>query len=296
MTMMWAEKRCAWCQEMKRWDDFRDDRRNPRVLRKAPYCRPCSTHLSRERKRGLRLRVTPLHPRGQSPEPTEFECRKCGVTKPRYEFRDTRSRNGKLYRRGQCRACDQVSWQKSLLKIDWENPPATKRCARCRESKPWDDFATDGRTDGVRRKRCYCKACRNAISSESYRLRPEPHRRSARKAMLKASYGLTPEIYELLLREQGGGCAICGSKSPGGQRRYKSDSFAVDHDAVTGKVRGLLCGNCNRALGGFRHIPKFLRKAARYLEQPPAAKHLEPLPDVRQARSQIDFLDDLERR
>lgn len=71
-------------------------------------------------------------------------------------------------------------------------------------------------------------------------------------------YGLTPEHYEALLSAQGGRCAICGGRPTG--------NLHVDHDHNTGKVRGLLCGRCNPALGAFQDSPRILLAAVRYLE------------------------------
>jgi len=56
-------------------------------------------------------------------------------------------------------------------------------------------------------------------------------------------FGLTPEIYEEMLREQGGVCGLC-LKPPAAKRR-----LAVDHCHQTNRVRGLLCHNCNLRLG-----------------------------------------------
>lgn len=151
---------------------------------------------------------------------------------------------------------------------DWDNPPLEKQCAKCGEMKSWGEFSDDRRKDGIIRKRSYCKACRNLLSKDYKHTHPGAACAASRKTHLKKDYGLTPEIYELLLLEQGGGCAICGSRV---SSRTRNERLAVDHDSGTGKVRGLLCGSCNRALGGFRHIPKLLRKAARYLERSPAA-------------------------
>ena len=50
-------------------------------------------------------------------------------------------------------------------------------------------------------------------------------------------------------------CVICGSK----------EQLVVDHDHVTGKVRGMLCNHCNRGLGHFRDDPMLLEFAAQYL-------------------------------
>ena len=56
-------------------------------------------------------------------------------------------------------------------------------------------------------------------------------------------YGLTPEDVDRMFAEQGGLCAIC-REAPAVQH--------VDHDHATNRVRGLLCFNCNGALGQFR--------------------------------------------
>lgn len=57
-------------------------------------------------------------------------------------------------------------------------------------------------------------------------------------------YGITPEQYAELFRKQNGMCAICHQPPRG-----KMKSLSVDHDHNTGKVRGLLCITCNRAVG-----------------------------------------------
>jgi 5-methylcytosine-specific restriction endonuclease McrA len=88
-------------------------------------------------------------------------------------------------------------------------------------------------------------------------------KRSDRKGHLRRKFGLTIEQYEALLQRQGGRCAIC--RSPGNG----SVSLHVDHDHVTGRVRGLLCFRCNGGLGQFREEPELLRRAARYVENGP---------------------------
>lgn len=78
-------------------------------------------------------------------------------------------------------------------------------------------------------------------------------------------YGLVPEQYYQLLRYQDYRCAICRTH----KNRFKK-RLAVDHDHVTGKVRGLLCYYCNRYVVGRHRRPELLAAAAEYLRNPPA--------------------------
>jgi hypothetical protein len=64
-----------------------------------------------------------------------------------------------------------------------------------------------------------------------------------------------------MLKEQGGVCKICGTDKPWS----RSGKFTIDHDHATGRVRGLLCHNCNLGLGKFKDSIEFLRKAMEYL-------------------------------
>ena len=64
-------------------------------------------------------------------------------------------------------------------------------------------------------------------------------------------YGLTLEDYEEILAAQGGACAACGGDE-GDVQTANSAFLYVDHCHTTGKVRGLLCDGCNRAIGFLR--------------------------------------------
>ena len=69
-----------------------------------------------------------------------------------------------------------------------------------------------------------------------------------RRYKLKEYYGMSLEDYEQLHVAQNGLCASCG-KPETMLLRGKLTWLAVDHDHITGKVRGLLCRNCNTAFG-----------------------------------------------
>jgi Recombination endonuclease VII len=78
----------------------------------------------------------------------------------------------------------------------------------------------------------------------------------ARRAQLKR-YGISPAEYDALLAKQGGACAIC--------RRRTKGRLCIDHCHVTGMVRGLLCNECNGALGYLRDDQASLVAALAYL-------------------------------
>lgn len=79
------------------------------------------------------------------------------------------------------------------------------------------------------------------------------------------NYGISLETYLDIAEKQNFVCAICG-KENFAMRNTHSGGLLVDHDHNTGEVRGLLCHNCNRALGLLKDNPEYLRKAINYLE------------------------------
>jgi len=86
-----------------------------------------------------------------------------------------------------------------------------------------------------------CKACRAAVA-------PAQH--------LRRKYGLTEAERDELIASQGGTCCICLS----------APAVHVDHCHKTGRVRGVLCFNCNSGLGLLRDDPEAAYRAADYLE------------------------------
>ena len=64
-----------------------------------------------------------------------------------------------------------------------------------------------------------------------------------------------------MLEIQGDACAICGTKDTGNRK-----AFHVDHCHDTGKIRGLLCGNCNSGIGNLRDDINLLQRAIEYLQ------------------------------
>lgn len=77
-------------------------------------------------------------------------------------------------------------------------------------------------------------------------------------------YGIDLSTYNLMLDSQDGHCACCPTK-PGAENMGRG--LAVDHDHVTGRVRGLLCGKCNSMLGYAKDDRVLLLTAIDYLEK-----------------------------
>lgn len=117
---------------------------------------------------------------------------------------------------------------------------------------------------GTKPRTCFADACqweaRKRYRDGRKAQDPEKFRAATRRSALLRLYGITPEIYDAMLKEQMGLCAICKHASMDGTR------LTVDHDHDTGQVRGLLCRSCNRALGLFRDKVENLAAATTYLK------------------------------
>lgn len=88
------------------------------------------------------------------------------------------------------------------------------------------------------------------------------HKQKRKNRTLKIKYGIDLKDYESMLLSQDGKCKICKKAKPG-----KYNFFAVDHDHLTGKVRGLLCSKCNIGLGQFEDNEDLLIEASKYLAE-----------------------------
>lgn len=85
-----------------------------------------------------------------------------------------------------------------------------------------------------------------------------------RNSKLKKNFGITLERYNELVLQQDGKCAICKELETT-VINGSLTSLAVDHDHTTGRVRGLLCCKCNRALGLMKDSVEILESAKEYL-------------------------------
>lgn len=89
---------------------------------------------------------------------------------------------------------------------------------------------------------------------------------SLRDRSLFSSYGMRLPDYYRMLEKQGGACRLCGKMETRNGPTGRVLPLSVDHDHKTGKVRGLLCSNCNHGLGSFMDDPEMIERAIVYLE------------------------------
>ncbi len=107
----------------------------------------------------------------------------------------------------------------------------------------------------------YRKLCHNARTRASV-----AKNGGSRNYHLRRRYGITAQHADQMLAEQDGNCAVC----------REAPASHVDHDHATGRVRGLLCCNCNGALE-FRDRADLMLRAAAY-PQRDAAPRFGPFP------------------
>lgn len=240
----------------------------PRNGSRSSYCVSCSKIIDRE---------------NNTRRPLRTNCARCG-----------KIRTGRHHT--YCASCIRMQ------RVEWldRNRTTTKPCARCKEAprlahmsycrpchralgaesrartggkKPQENCSRCGnKRDG--RHPTYCNTC-NKIYKQERLLGPcsrcgkkrteDDHTNSSycyncwRGWWLKRKYGLTAVQFEDLLIIQGNRCAICRAEANG-------RTWHVDHCHKTGRVRGILCDTCNRAIGNLHDDPALLRRAANYLE------------------------------
>jgi Recombination endonuclease VII len=165
---------------------------------------------------------------------------------------------------------------------DLEN---SKVCTICKKRLPFKAFHRSKKADGFQSR---CRNCYRDWYNERYENNPEfrekrsrhfekfykekypAHRERRLNERLLSMYGITREEFDILSETQGNVCAIC-RRFPEGKTR-----LSVDHDHETGKIRGLLCGNCNSGLGHFKDNPELLAVAITYLDASASAQPTGP--------------------
>lgn len=152
-----------------------------------------------------------------------------------------------------------AEWDDFWSFVDFARDKPVKHIARrYEEDRPWGpaNFYWHAPIASSKDKKEYARAWRkkNPIASKAH--------------SLKKVFGITIQQYMTMYDTQYGRCAICGK--PG--MTYagvsgRSDTLVVDHCHATGKIRSLLCAQCNKGIGCFNESPHLMLQAVSYLKR-----------------------------
>ncbi len=167
-----------------------------------------------------------------------YRCKECAIKYKKNYYKN--NKNKILEKNREYRKENKIEYTlKDQEKYRKNNP--IKICSACNKNKHKSikNFGKrKNRKDGLG---VYCKECRMDI----WRFR---------------TYNITKKEYHDLLEKSNFSCNICGIN-----RKNLKNDLHIDHDHKTGKIRGLLCYNCNRALGLFKDSRWVLNKGIQYL-------------------------------
>lgn len=129
-------------------------------------------------------------------------------------------------------------------------------CNKCKQTKPVLDFSLSAKSNTS-----YCNLCQREYQRQYQKryIKTDNGKRKVKNKYLKFKFKITIERFEELLKAQNYVCAIC--KNP----NHTGKSLCVDHNHTTGTIRGLLCNNCNRAIGLLKDNTELINNALRYL-------------------------------
>ncbi len=139
----------------------------------------------------------------------------------------------------------------------------TKVCKKCGIEKEHSEYSHK-RAKG--RKPSLQPRCKSCAAEDTKLWRDSQSLDRLKDLYLQRTYGITLQWYQDTLALQNNSCPLCNTSFTF-HGELNADSPVVDHCHTTGKVRGIICNECNRGLGYFHDNPMALRKAALYLEE-----------------------------
>lgn len=134
-------------------------------------------------------------------------------------------------------------------------------CITCEQVRELNVINFAPRKNAANGFRGECRKCRSIRARKNY---SPKYKKRVKNGYLKRQYGINNLIYAKMLKNQKGVCAICKRKEKRILRGTKS-MLSVDHNHKTGVIRGLLCYQCNAALGLFKDNIKLMKRAIKYL-------------------------------
>ena len=250
---MKSDKQCNRCHRNLPKTAFGINRAEQDGLHRT--CKECLR--TDRRRRAIAAGRTPREPAPAVPAGHKW-CPGCRQAQPVGNFYPSPSRSDGLG--SHCKSCSHDKVRDFQLRqrrakgvkppVNSMAPAGTKWCPDCKAYRPRDAFFRNrSETDGLAG---YCRE----HHTERVVSNVEKHHGSKRNYHLKRRYGITEADFNTMYEAQDGLCLGCG----------KAEAKHVDHDHDTGIVRGLLCFNCNQALGNVRDDVEVLLALVEYLE------------------------------
>lgn len=191
-----------------------------------------------------------------------IELKRCGRCQERKALECFGKVKGKP--RSYCKECHKAANLVPDLRTE-------KECSCCKQTKSVSEFTRQGKRYYSVCKECTCGKSNIRRAEErdaglNIEINRDNYRKYRKWRKLKSVYGITKEQYEAMVLQQENKCAICKKeeKEKDGQRGTTLN-LSVDHDHKTGKVRGLLCRQCNIGIGRLQESVEVLQSAIDYL-------------------------------
>ncbi len=168
-----------------------------------------------------------------------------------------------------CCRCDQFKSPSEFHKRSNRKRGKAYLCGECHNTAQREKRATDEEFQEYNRKqtsRYYHRHKERMNKSRKEYAANNPQMQH--KYKLKQNYQMTVEEYGNILTKQNGVCAICKlpeTRMTSSRKDKKVNALAVDHNHISGRNRGLLCGNCNTALGLMKEDIETLKNMISYL-------------------------------
>jgi hypothetical protein len=189
----------------------------------------------------------------------EKTCSVCQQIKNLEEFGNKRSvkKDGKS---SECKECKKKRDKEYRNKTEVKERKKEYDNLYYQKNKDWlNDYYVNWRLENKERKKEYDLNYRKENTEKIRQDKKNKYNYNEKRSKnLKRNYGISSEEYESMLAEQKGACYICGEVSEG--------KLAVDHDHKTFKVRKLLCGKCNTAIGLLKEDTTIIENALNYIK------------------------------
>jgi hypothetical protein len=216
-----------------------------------------------------------------------MKCKKCGIDKELDDFQKANNKSGYESSCKDCRSKRKYELRRNKriengLNVHMSTIEAKellkqhkKYCPKCEKIKDLDEFSTMKKRSGIA---SHCRECNREMlkiyysTDEGKKMGKERYIRDKIKlkdSVLKREFGISLDEYNVILKNQGSGCAICGRT-----KEKNGKMLAVDHDHETKKNRSILCASCNLVIGFIEKNNFDIEKIKEYINKHKINNHV----------------------